>query len=429
MTWAARFRLRQALTSSLWIVPLLGGLAGFVLSWAGRELDQHVGAPTAWEYAPATALSVLNTVIVSSVSLAGFVVTVSVLAVQMSTGTFSARYMRLWYRDRVLKAVLAVLVGTFTFSYTLLRHIGNTAPSLCVTFAGLLLMSALILFLAFLDRFVRRLRPVKVASLVTTAGQVTMRASNARGETRDEDDPEILALLGQEPALTVAATRSGSIQAIDAGGLVGIAERNDCVIVLLYAVGDFVSTGAPLAHVYGTLDHARITERRLAGMFALGIERTIEQDPGFAIRVLVDVAIRALSAAVNDPTTAVQVLDYLEDTLKRIGSIAGLKGRYGYRDGAGRKRLLVPVPRWEDFLSLAITEIRIYGASAIQVMRRLRALLLALETGVLPEYRAAVAAELARLDVTVAERLGATGDRELALGSDRQGIGGPSALR
>jgi uncharacterized membrane protein len=105
-------------------------------------------------------------------ALTGFVITVTVLVVQMATGTFSARYLRLWYRDRMLKATLAVLAGTLTFSFGLLRRIeSDFVPNIGVSAAGLLVVSGLILFLIFFDRFIHRLRPVAVAALVTGAGR------------------------------------------------------------------------------------------------------------------------------------------------------------------------------------------------------------------------------------------------------------------
>src|SRR5262249_59668620 len=105
---------------------------------------------------------------------------------------------------------------------------------------------------------------------------------------------------------------------------------------------------------------------------ALGVERTIEQDPAFAIRVMVDVAIRALSPAVNDPTTAVQVLGYLGETMRLIGT-TDLGRRSRLQDENGRTRVLLPVRRWEDYLALGVTEIREYGGNAGQGVRRPRA--------------------------------------------------------
>ncbi len=150
--------------------------------WDGRRVSSR------WAYSVGTAEAVLAAVVGASVALTGFVVTVSVLIVQMATGTFSARYMRLFYRDGLLKAVLAVLVGTLTFSYWLLRRVEqDSVPGFGVTLAGLLLVCGVLLFLFFLDRSIHRLRPVAVASLV--AGAAGERSRRPFGKRRTRTHP------------------------------------------------------------------------------------------------------------------------------------------------------------------------------------------------------------------------------------------------
>jgi uncharacterized membrane protein len=196
---------------------------------------------------------VLTVLVGAMVSLIGFVFTISVLVVQTATGTLSPRYMRLWYRDKLQKLVLATFVGTVTFSFWLLRHVTtNRVPDLGVTAAGLAVTVSLLLLLLYLDRFLHGLRPVAVGALVARAGR---------------------SVVGAEPV-------------------------------------------------------AR--------------ERTLEQDPAFAMRILVDIAIRALSPGVNDPTTAVQLIDYVEDLLRAIGEVPG-PSRGVLRDHNGRPRVLVPI--------------------------------------------------------------------------------------
>jgi uncharacterized membrane protein len=194
---------------------------------------------------------------------------------------------------------------------------------------------------------------------------------------------------------------------------------------LTHVVGDFVSEGTPVILVYGGGDVDRSAERRLRGMLALGVERTIEQDPAFALRIMVDIAIRALSPAVNDPTTAVQVLNHLGETLRLIGA-TDLTSRPG--DDGRPSRVLAAVRGWPDFLALGVTEIREYGASSVQVVRRLRALLEELQGTVRLEHRAAVEDELARLEAQVEQSFGASSDFDRAVEADRQGIGGVPPL-
>jgi uncharacterized membrane protein len=425
VTWSLAFRLRRYLRESLWVIPLLGGALGWTLGFASTDLNSLSDLSTRWEYSASTAEAVLAAVVAASVGLVGFVVTVSVLIVQMSTNTFSARYMRIFYRDRAFKAVLAVLIGTFTFSYTLMRNVEeNDVPDLGVTLAGAFLGLGILLFVVFLDRAIHRLRPVAVAALVARAGRSAL--SEVLAEAARPDAPAVVPAPYSppgDPVRVVRMTHGGAIQAIDFRGLGKWAHENESLVVLRHPIGDFVSAGSVLIELYGR-DPGPEAEERLRSLVALGVERTIEQDPAFAVRIMVDIAIRALSPAVNDPTTAVQVLDHLEDLLRMVGQTdLSDEGAPLEKMDAG---LVVPVRRWGDYLTLSVTEIREYGHGSIQVVRRLRAMLDELSESVLPERREAVLHELERLDDVVAARWGATVDVDLAGRSDRQGIGGPT---
>ena len=142
---------------------------------------------------------------------------------------------------------------------------------------------------------------------------------------------------------------------------------------------------------------------------------------------MVDIAIRALSPAVNDPTTAVQVLDDLEETLRVVG--AARPGGDAATPDVLRTGVIMPIRTWPDFLALGITEIREYGATSIQVTRRLRALLEELGELVLPENRAAVDEEVRRLEATVQASYANSVDLDRAGSPDHQGIGGPAGAR
>ena len=175
--------------------------------------------------------------------------------------------------------------------------------------------------------------------------------------------------------------------------------------------------------VYGGSQDAGGAERELNRMIALGDERTIDQDPAFAIRIMVDIALMALSPAVNAPTTATQVLGHLGETLRTIGA-ADLGHHPGSTGRQDPPAVIIRTHAWEDYLSLGLTEIRQYGASGIQVMRALHATLEELREDVLPEHRAAVEEELARLDSTIAAQWGNAVDLDRATIADGQGIGG-----
>src|SRR5262245_47379277 len=140
MTWGSRFRIRERGRESLSILPLLGAVLGSILGLAVTEVDRHIDLPNYFQYSSSTASPVLSAIIGAAAALTGFVVTVATLIVQMVNGTFSPRYMRLWYRDPLLKATLALLAGTLTFSFAMLRRIEpDFVPNTGVSAAGVLI--------------------------------------------------------------------------------------------------------------------------------------------------------------------------------------------------------------------------------------------------------------------------------------------------
>lgn len=429
MSWATRFRIREYLHDSMWVLPLLGIVVGGVLGVVDVQIDKSIHLPSSWTYSPSTATTVLSAIVGALAALTGFVVTVTVLVVQMVIGTFSARYMRLWYRDPMLKAVLTVLIGTLTFSFSLLHRVENNfVPNLGVSIAGALLTVSLLLFMVFLSRYLHRLRPVAVAESV--AGYVRQefkRLADAMAEQPDvfggPFEPE-----HDKPTFVLRSAAPGTIQAINPEGLVGWARQHDTLLVLERRVGEFVPAHATLATAYGGEPGTAADERALRGMIALGTERTVDQDPAFAIRIIVDIANKALSAAINDPTTAVQALDQLGEVLREVGT-TNLERSQWAAHGRPRRGLVIPRRSWTEYLALGVTEIREFGATSIQVMRRMRAMLEQLRREVPPEHRAAVDEELARLDATVSFSFGNSADLDRASIADPLGMGGRVQLR
>src|SRR5262249_36533851 len=161
-------------------------------------------------------------------------------------------------------------------------------PNAGVTAAGVFVTVGLLLFLLFFDRFIHRLRPVAVTKLVADAGRKTfdeMLAVRSAADIAHEHYET-----GEGPALVVHSRRAGSVQAFDTRGLVNWARANESVIVLPHAVGDFVPEGSVLMRVYGQAPDPTV-ERQLRGAVALGDERTIQQDPAFALRIMGDIAL------------------------------------------------------------------------------------------------------------------------------------------
>jgi uncharacterized membrane protein len=281
-----------------------------------------------------------------------------------------------------------------------------------------------VLFLALLQRVMDRLRPRALYAAVGREAVAAIHAvyprplDAAAGRAGADDDGSWRVA---EPHAVRWDGAPGVVSAFDRELLVAAAGAGDATLELAVAVGEFVDPGQVLLLVHGA-GEATIAPALLRAGVEVGEERTIEQDPAFAMRIVVDTAIRALSPAVNDPTTAVQGIDVLEPLVRELAA-RDLDASFA-RGGDGLVRLVWPSPGWEDALDLAFDEIRGYGAGAIQICRRLRAALEDLRASVAPIRHAAIDAQLARLDTAVAAVHGeGTPEAALARGADRMGIG------
>lgn len=417
--WRARFRTRTYLRDSLWVLPLVCAVLGGLLGWGSTLLDAAVAAPTWLQYEPGTATTVLTTIAGAMVGLTGLVVTIGVVVVQQATSVLSPRFMRLWYRQPLQKVVLGTFAGTFSFAFSNLRRVEDGAvPDIGVTAAGLLCLGSLVLLLVYLDNFTQHLRPVAVAALVLTAGRRVATTVDSPA-SRHTDVP---VRTQDEPVRVVHACEAGVVQGIDHLGLLTIAHRHACVVELGYGVGTMVPLGAPLFTVHGG---RAPRDAQLTRCVVLGVERTVDQDPAFALRILVDIAVRALSPAIHDPTTAVQVLDYIELFLQSA-ALTPLHRTYVLVDDDGMPRVSIPGRTWEQHVELALVEIRQVGGADVQVCRRLAALLDQLLATVPPANRAALEEHRSALAATVSRSFPEPDASERASRPDRQGLGGTS---
>jgi uncharacterized membrane protein len=221
---------------------------------------------------------------------------------------------------------------------------------------------------------------------------------------------------------SVESPSSGVLQEIDMPALVDLAAAAGGHIHLYVMVGDSLSQAQPLMTVSAP---QRIDERRLNHCLTIGVERTFSQDPKYILRLLADIGARALSPAVNDPTTGVDVLNVVERLLGRLATRD--LGDGVQCDAGGTARVVFPTPDWEDYVSVGLDEIRLYGISAIQVSRRLVSLLQTLIDDVPQARRSALTERLQRLQRGIAETFTDPSDRGQAAAPDRQGLGGSTA--
>ena len=355
--------------------------------------------------------------------LTGLVFSLAFVMVQFSATAYSPRLVTWFAGSAMMSHSLGVFTATFLYSLAALAWVdrGGTGkvPFLTIWCALVLLLVSVVFFVLLVEK----LAMLQISRVLAYAGdrgrEVIERDYTALGAGGGEEGKPAADELPPESQVVLHRGGPAVIQAIDVKGLVALASREGAVVAMAWAVGDTLVDGMPLLRVHG--GGGPLPEDRLRRLVRLGSERTFEQDPKYALRILVDIAIKALSPAINDPTTAVQALDQVEDLLLRLGRVDLAGGRV--RDERGSLRLVFPVPKWEDFLVLAFDEIRYCGASSIQVMRRMRALLQDLKEHVPPERRAALQRYLERVDNGIRRTFEDDDDRKDALEEDRQGLG------
>jgi uncharacterized membrane protein len=419
MTWLQRYRVRHYVTNSIWLMPSFGMVAAIGVAHFLHWIDEVMG----WQsgFYPDTARAVLGTMASSMFTFIVFVSSALLVAVQLASSQLTPRIIAIVFRDPITKATLTAFVFTFTFSLAALLWITTTVPSLTARLAGYSSLVSLVVFLYLIDHVGKALRPSGALWAVASLGRDVIENVYPRrlAEPHPTAPGHSNDFMGK-PAGTVVSPRDGVVLAFDVPGIVDLAQRTGCVIELVPQVGDFVAIGDPLFRIFQ--GGATLPADALRQSVAVGQERTLGQDPAFAFRIIVDVACKGLSPAINDPTTAVLALDQIHHLLRSVGSRRLDDGRVC--DAAGRLRLVYRTPDWEDFVQLAVTEIRQFGGASIQVARRLRAMLENL-IQTLPEERAALLRQELKLLRRSAERFFTEPeDRALAEVSDFQGVGG-----
>jgi len=408
---------------NLWFVSLLYVLVALALSvglvrWDEADpiaLARSINSPSA-----TAALSALGS---GMLAFTGFVTAVILLVVQFGTAEFSPRFVAWFRRDRTLKFALSTFSATFVFAVASTAQAGRgTAafvPTRTLIAALLLTLLSIAMFLMLIDRASNGLRVASVVHGVDRAARQVFDAVYPNSVSEAAAAEETARSLNElTPVQTVRQGLVGSvIVALDRTRIANLAGQYDAVVELVPAIGDHVPGGGILLNVYGP---RQLPERQPRRGVLLGDERTLDDDPAFAIRMLVDVAIKALSPAVNDPTTAVQSLDRIEDLLRyaapkdlSVGTVT---------DSHGAVRFVYPTPTWDDLVELALDEIRAFGAGQYQVARRLRALLDALIADVPENRRPPLLEQGTLLDDAVSSKIPQS-QRADALVPDRQGIG------
>lgn len=418
MNWLQRYRIRLYLRNSIWVLPAIS--IPLALLAASVLVNYERAAGSRLQMSVETSRTLMSTIAASTFTLVVLASSAVLIAIQLASAQLTPRIITMVYRDRHQKLAFALFVFTFTFSAAVLARINDTTPQIASYLAAYGFLLNLGLFIFFIDSIGKMLRPSSAVREIALSARRVIRQMYRSPLIADAPRPLPIDSMAEGQPRTVVSTVDGAVLAFDIKGLLHLAQREDCLIELVPEVGQYIAAGDPLFRLYQSSGNLR--ETALHNSVAVGRERTLEQDPLFAFRIIVDIASKALSPAINDPTTAVLAIDQIHHLLRDIGKRDLDDGRE--EDINGRLRLFYRTPNWEDFVLLGTTEIRHYGRDSIQVQRRLRAMLKDLiET--LPARRAPVLQrELALLATSSKRAFPDLADRTLAESGDMQGIGG-----
>jgi uncharacterized membrane protein len=433
MLWNRKYIIKSYISASLWLMPFFAIMA----YWVATRITYGIGD---WllrtgRIDETTALlgltivgarSVLDTIVTMNLSFIVFTFGSLLVAIQVAGGQYTPRIIATTLlRDNTIRFTVAYFVFTLLFTLRVLTRMGGETVHQFNTFiAAMLGLVSVVVFLYLIDHAARLLRPVSIVCLVGKSGIAVIRRLYHEKTSRHDLSGSLRKPASPDRTVTHIGT-SGIVIALDLAGLVIQARNAGGIIEFIPQVGDFVAVGEPLFHLHGGA--GAIDDILLRGAVALGSERTVEQDPTFAFRILVDIAIKALSPAINDPTTAVLAIDQLHRLLRLVG-LRRLRGEE-IRDAAGELRLVFRTPNWEDFVHLTCTEIRHCGAGSVQIMRRMRSMLENLMQTLPRHRRAELLRQLALLDRTIEQSYPFPEDRELARIPDPQGLGGTVGLQ
>jgi uncharacterized membrane protein len=422
MTWNLRYQIKSYIRSALWIIPLVALLLEQVAGTLAQTLDTRL----AWNglgFGVNGAQALLNAIITLTLSFIVFTFGSLLVAIQVASGQYTPRIIATTLlRDNVIRYTVGLFVFTFLFGIRDLGRTETTVHQFVAFVAGLLGLICIVAFLFLIDYAARLLRPV---SLVRRVGEYGLAVIQS---VYPEQSPEAQSIAAsQQSPGPVERTilhrgKSAIVVAVNVETLVAEAEKAKGLIEFVPQVGDFVGSDEPLFLLHAGV--GAMDERKLRASVVLGSERTMDQDPLFAFRILVDIAIKALSKAINDPTTAVLAIDQLHRLLRSAGT-RNLRTDQ-ILDRAGTLRVIFRTPNWEDFVHLAFREIRFYGAENIQIARRLRAMIVNLADALPAQRHSALCKELELLDRMIEKLYVLPEDLMLARIPDSQGLGASS---
>lgn len=398
--------LRAKLTDAYWVIPAACVAGTGALALLLIEIDEGLdrgGNAIAFAGGPDSARSLLAAIASSMLTLTALVFSITVVVLQLASSQFSPRVLRTFLHDRKNQVTLGVFTATFVYALVALRAVRGEdgvgdrfVPGITISVAFAMVLVSVGLFIAYIHNITQSIRVSNIIDRITTE---TERAIAQVGG--DRSTPRATPPVSRSPAPhVVSAPERGVLTGFDEASLVRRARDAAGWIEIPHPVGAFVPAGAPMAHLHATGEH---DVEAIGAAFTLAVERSMDHDPAFGFRQLVDIAERALSPGTNDPSTAVQCLDQLHHLLRRIAETELPTGVL--TDDEGSVRVVASTLAWEDYLALSFDEIRLWGGGSLQIHRRLRLILGDLCDVVGPSQLDSVLEQIALLDATAAAEL------------------------
>jgi uncharacterized membrane protein len=423
MRWNQIYRFRYSVRSSLWIIPIIAIPFAMIATRLAHWLDPRLQW-TFLGFGVKGAEALLQATVTATLSFLAFTFASLLVALQVASGQLTPRIIAtILLSNNIVRYTVGLFIFTFLFAIGVQNRIETKVYQLPLFVAAVLALLCFAAFLFLIDYASRLLRPVSILIRVGNYGLEVIESVYPELGPGPDVPPSQRQKLGRPDRVIHHRGSSGIILAANLESLTTAAEKTDGVIELAPQIGDFVAEDEPLFNLYGSA--RAVDEKVLRTAIVFGSERTMEQDPAFAFRIVVDIAIKALSPAINDPTTAVLAIDQLHRMLRSVG-------RRNLRtdeilDASGRLRVIFRTPNWDDFVHLAFTEIRAYGANNLQIVRRLRAMIENLKE-TLPSHRQnELQHELSLLDREAKRLFVYPEDLALAGIADSQGLGGHSS--
>ena len=424
MIWKHFYRARSYARSALWVVPFIAIPLELILTRVFHGLGDWLQW-TLLDFSMSGARAMFEAVVTATLTFVVFTFGSLLVAIQVASGQMTPRIIATTLlRDRLVKYTVGLFIFTLLLALSAQDRLGTSVNQLVAFVIAILGLSSFAAFFYLIDYASRLLRPISMLSTVGNYGLMVIEMvypdPSVDPVPHDSQRPKI----GLPDRTILHRGTSEIVLAVNVQALLAEADRASGVIEFVPQVGDFVGVDEPLFNLYGGA--SAIGDSVLRHTVAFGSERTLEQDPTFAFRIVVDIALRALSPAINDPTTAVLAIDQLHRMLRRVGK------RYLRTDEIlapdGQLRVILRTPNWEDFVNLAFTEIRGCGSNNLQIVRRLRIMIENL-VQTLPSHRhTALREQLSLLDREVAKHFAYPEELALAGVGDSQGLGGRSSL-